>query len=395
MKLSKNQLLFILTICLPHLLFSQETEKVENEKPVFKVGGALRFNYNYSNWKEGHEKRGGDFGYDMLAIKPTASYKGIGLNAELRFYSTAFGGMMLKQGWFDYHFSEKNQIQLGLTQVPFGITTYNSHNWFFSINYYVGLEDDHDMGIKYMHSDEKWEYNIAFFKNAEEMVFGSNSDASMSRYSYDAGSMDENGDGTLQYRNKEVNQFNGSILRKFGNGDLKGKLGASGMYGGLYNLDTESTGSHYAAALHFEMDYKKWNLKLQALHYKWDPKAPDGERTDVIAMVAYGAPYLVAAEASSYTIGASFNQPVEWGPVSSLTFYNDFGFMDKTEESFYDSYQNVTGCMVTAGLMYTYIDAAYGKNQSWLGPDYNTSMAYGVENADWHLRFNINFGFYF
>jgi hypothetical protein len=35
---------------------------------------------------------------------------------------------MLKQGWLAYDFDSK--IQVGLTQVPFGITTYNSHNWF-------------------------------------------------------------------------------------------------------------------------------------------------------------------------------------------------------------------------------------------------------------------------
>jgi hypothetical protein len=37
---------------------------------------------------------------------------------------------MLKQGWLAYDFDSKNEIQVGLTQVPFGITTYNSHNWF-------------------------------------------------------------------------------------------------------------------------------------------------------------------------------------------------------------------------------------------------------------------------
>jgi hypothetical protein len=42
--------------------------------------------------------------------------------------SEGFGGGMLKQGWLAY--DSKNEIQVGLTQVPFGITTYNSHNWF-------------------------------------------------------------------------------------------------------------------------------------------------------------------------------------------------------------------------------------------------------------------------
>lgn len=377
------------------LLFFSTQLIIAQEKPEVNIGGALRFNYNNSTWKEGHQKRGGDFGYDMFALKPTASYKNLGLNAELRIYSNAFGGIFLKQGWFDYDFSDKNQIQLGLTQVPFGITTYNSHNWFFSINYYVGLEDDHDMGIKYTHEDDQWEYAFAFFKNAEELSFGSNSDLATNRYAYDVSSMDENGNDTLQYRNKEVNQLNLKILRKLGQNNLKHEVGISGLFGGLYNLDTENTGTHYAFGAHYEMNYKKWNLKAQFSHYKKSPKAPGNERTDVFAMAAYGAAYLVASEASTYTLGVSFTQPVTWGPVSSLEFYNDFGMVDKTVESFYDSYQNVTGCLVTAGLMFIYVDAAVGKNHTWLGPNATTALAYGDENADWHMRFNINFGFYY
>ncbi|ANQ48045.1 hypothetical protein MY04_0663 [Flammeovirga sp. MY04] len=376
-------------------LFLLSTPLFSQDKPEFHFGGALRFNYNYSTWKEGHQQRGGDFGYDMFSLQPTLKYKGIGLKTDIRIYSEAFGGYFMKFGWFDYNFTDENQIQLGLTQVPFGITTFNSHNWFFSLNYYLGLEDDHDMGGKFTHSGEGWEYSIAFFKNAEELSFGSYSDASNSRYSYDVGSIDENGDGTLQYRNKETNQFNVNLLKKLKTGEMAHKLGISGMFGGLYNLDTEKMGKHYAAALHYEFDIKKWNLKAQASYYKKDAHAPDGERKDVVALTAYGAPYLVAAEAMTYTLGVSFTQPVEWGPVSSLMFYNDFGYMDKTEESFYDSYQNVTGCMITAGPMYIYVDGALGKNQPWLGPNYNTALAYGDEDADWHLRFNINFGLYF
>ncbi|PWJ42463.1 hypothetical protein [Sediminitomix flava] len=367
----------------------------DKDVPEFHFGGALRFNYNYSSWKDGHKKRGGDFGYDVLSLRPQASYKGIGVNADVRLYTDGFGGIILKQGWFDYDFTAQDQIQLGLTQVPFGITHYNSNSFFFSLNYYIGLEDDHDMGIKYQHKDDKWSYAIAFFKNAEELTFGSNSDASNSRYSYDVGSIDENGDGELQYRNKEVNQLNIHLNRQIKEGELIHNMGVSGEFGGLYNLDTEGMGSHFATAIHYETSYRKWKLKTQVSYYKNSPNTPEGERTDVVAMTAFGAPYLVAAEATTYTVGLSFTQAVDWGPISCLMFYNDFGYMDKAEDSFYDSYQNVTGCLVFAGPIYTYIDAALGKNQPWLGPDYNTALAYGSEGAEWHLRFNINFGYYF
>jgi hypothetical protein len=129
---------------------------MSQDKPELKIGGALRFNYNLSSWKEGQKTRGGDFGYDMFRISAKAAYKEIFLNAEYRLYSEDFGGGFMKQGWIGYNFNEQNQIHIGLTQVPFGIQQYNSHNWFFNLSYYVGMEDDHDMGVKYLHIEEKF-----------------------------------------------------------------------------------------------------------------------------------------------------------------------------------------------------------------------------------------------
>jgi len=360
------------------------------DKPELKIGGALRYNYNLSSWKDGQKERGGDFGFDVFRINAKAKYKGIKLNAEYRLYSEGFGGGMLKQGWLGYDFSPENNLQIGLTQVPFGITQYNSHNWFFSINYYVGLEDDHDMGIKYTHNSEKWEYALAFFKNAEEMRFGSDSDISDSRYSYDVGS---SSDGTN--RNKEVNQFNAKIIRKFSNGSVNHKIGASAQYGGIYNIDTKNTGNQYSIAAHYELTAGKFDLKAQISKYKYNTENPTDQDNDVIAMTAYGYPYMVASEATTYTFGAAYSVPVEWGPISNLQFYNDFGLIAKSVDSFEDSLMNVTGVLVSAGNVYTYIDFAAGKNQPWLGSEWTDALAKGTAGIDWEMRFNINIGYYF
>ena len=353
------------------------------EDPEVSVGGALRFNYNLSSWKPEQKNRGGDFGYDMFRINANAAYKGIYLNAEYRFYSEAFGGGMLKQGWFGYRFSEKDELQLGLTQVPFGIQQYNSNNWFFNLSYYVGLEDDHDMGIKYIHLGENTEYHLAFFKNAEELRFGNDTEISPSRYSYDVAG-----------RNKEINQFNGKFVYKFG-GDVLQRIGVSGQYGSLYNLDSEEKGDHYALALHYEATYHNWNLKAEAMNIAHNPANTSGNSREVILMAAYGAPYEVAADFNMYTLTLARNVPVDWGPVSALQFYNDFGYMQKQEDNFEDSAMNVTGVLVTAGNIYTYIDYAAGLNHSWLGGNYIDDFSRGTAGAKWEARFNINIGYYF
>nr|WP_245891719.1 hypothetical protein [Flavobacterium faecale] len=353
------------------------------DKPELSIGGALRFNYNLSSWKDGQKKRGGDFGYDVFRINAKGAYKGILMNAEYRLYSEGFGGGMLKQGWLGYNINEQDQIQVGLTQVPFGIQQYNSHNWFFNLAYYVGLEDDHDMGIKYMHSSEKFEYQLAFFKNAEELRFGNNSENSTSRYSYD-----------VTGRNKEVNQFNGKFIYKFGEKSAS-RVGVSVEYGGLYNLDTEEVGNHAAFAAHYELTKGKWNAKAQFIAATNNPENAIGESDDVVTMSAYGAPYEVAADFNMYTLGISRNVPVEYGPITNLQFYNDFGFMQKKTAGFTDSYMNVTGVLISAGNVYTYVDYAAGYNHSWLGGNFVDDFAKGNPDAKWEARFNINIGYYF
>ncbi|MFB6457360.1 hypothetical protein ACE38W_18950 [Chitinophaga sp. Hz27] len=385
---SRYQCLKWITLCtclfllLPMLSKAQDSLNTvkKNEAPTFHLGGAIRFNYNNSSWKKEQVKRGGDFGYDMFRINADAAWKKLSMHAEYRFYSKDFGGGMLKEGYVTYHFNDSTKIDIGLNQVPFGNITYNSHSWFFNLPYYVGKEDDYDMGVKFERITPKWKYELAFFKNAEEINFGDNTPTDPSRYSYDVAG-----------RNKEVNQGN-ARAEYFINKD--NSIGASVMAGGLYNLSTRDMGNHFAAALHANLNYRKWNLKLQSMYYQYNV-ADSAQYKDAVDMAAYGAAYQVAAKAFIHTASLSFTQPVKWGPISSLTFYNDYSYMDKKVTGFEDSQMNVLGCMITAGHIFTYIDWAAGKNHPWLGPVWDDALAAGTPGEKWHSRFNINIGYYF
>jgi hypothetical protein len=348
-----------------------------------KIGGALRMNYNVSSWKPDQVARGGDFGYDLFRINVQAEYNRVFLNVEYRLYSTAFGGGMLKQGWVGYRFkNEKSRIELGLTQVPFGIQQYNSNNWFFNITYYTGLEDDHDMGIKFVHEAERITYHLAFFKNAEELKFSNSASISPNRYSYDVAG-----------RNKEVNQFNAKVDFKLGE-KKNHVLSVFGQYGGLYNVVVKELGNHYGFGAAFETRLNKLRFKFQAVHYTNNPN-DTVQDLRIIEMAAYGALYNVASQGNVFTAGIAYDIDVKWGPISRITLYNDFGLINKSVESFSNSYMNVAGGMVTAGKVYTFIDFAFGKNHSWLGPDWSDAFGAGNVNAEWNLRFNVNIGYYF
>lgn len=371
--------LFSLLIC------SSTLAQAPEEQPTLKIGGALRFNYNLSTWKNDQIKRGGDFGYDMFRINVESAYKGITLNAEYRLYSDVFGGGFLKQGWFGYRFNEFSEIQVGLNQVPFGIQQYNSHNWFFNITYYVGFEDDHDMGVKYIFDNGSWQWQAAYYKSAEELVFG-NIEASPNRYSYD-----------ITGRNKENNQLNLKAIKRLGF-DEQHELGASAQGGLLYNLDTGKNGTRYAGAVHYEYKPSEspWNVKLQAMTYQINPEYLPGENEGVVEMGAYGANYNVATAGDIYTANISYHIPVETRVLQGVTLYNNYGYYNKKISGYENSHMNVLGALFTAGQMYIYTDAAFGYNHSWLGPEWSDSFSSGTAgDTNWHMRFNINMGYYF
>lgn len=353
------------------------------ETPQVKFGGALRFNYNYSDWKPENRQRGGDFGYDMFRINADAAYKQLRLHAEYRLYPTSSGGGMLKSGWVGYQPSAHHQWQIGLTDVPFGLLPYTSNSYFFNLNYYIGLEDDADMGLKYTFDNQQWRADVAFFKNSDLLSFGEQTEIDPSRYSYDVAG-----------RNKETNQLNARLAYRFGN-HLKSEIGASGMIGQLYNLDTQTSGDRQAYAIHYMGDYQRWNLKLQYSYYRFSPKAADGQADNIVAMAAYGAPYDVAAKADTWSAALSYTLPLKKGIINELKFYNDFSMIHKHETNFSDSYQNVTGVMLTAGGIYTYIDYVVGKNHAWIGDNWNTAFSRGKTENAWNTRFNINLGYYF
>jgi hypothetical protein len=301
------------------------------------------------------------------------------ISAEYRWYSYQD---VIHHGWLGYNFGENWQAQLGVTQVPFGLLPYASHNWWFAVPYYLGFEDDYDLGLKTIWDRDGWNLQLAFFKNEE---YGSAS--RLKRYSFDIVS-------DLQ-DNEETNQFNARIARTLTHGDSSTtELGLSGQWGQIYNSATDDHGDMWAAAAHVNGTYGPLNVMLQALSYDYRPENPDGVDNDTIEMGAFDVSSLVASEGEIYLVGVSYDVPVAWGPISKLTFYNDYSILDKSGVG-PDSQINTTGCLITAGPVYTYIDLILGKNAQFLGGGDNPFGAADDSDDEWNKRFNVNVGYYF
>ncbi len=296
------------------------------------------------------------------------------------------------------HFPTMLYMKLGVTQVPFGITKYASHSWWFQGPYYVGLEDDYDIGIKFdITSVEKLEINLAFFRQAEpegpkfggDVTFGN---AGSGRYSYDI----VPGTGAyVEYNGKvistsaslrELNQFNArfayDIVEVW-------ELGVSAQVGGIYNsvLDKSEIGTAFAG--HVVGNFGNLNLKAEYIKYNYRAKADNGQDLDVLQMGAYGYEYYggenytggVATEANMYVVGLAYTIPVDFGPISSIQPYVDYTMIDKTNKKFYDTQHLIPGFLISAGGVYTYVDYAMGKNQPWLTDSFGKGLGSGVRRS--------------
>ena len=357
----------------------EEVAKEEKSEYDIKIGGALRVNYAYMSFSEPSEAKKGDMAFDIFRLDVDGSYNDFLISAQYRWYSYQD---VIHHGWVGYNFNEKWQGRLGVVQAPFGILPYASHNWWFGVPYYVGLEDDYDMGLKLIRKDGPWDLQLAFFKNDE---WG---DASkLERYSYDIVN-------SLDQSNEETNQFNARLAYTFEHGDFgKTEIGLSGQWGQLYNNDTDDEGDHWAAAAHLNGFYGPFNLMLEAAYYEYDPENPAGIDDKTVVMGAFADSFHVAAEGALYVAGLSYDLAVDWGPVTKMTFYDDYSILVKDEDDFEDSQINTLGFLISADPVYTYVDLIMGKNMLYLdGP--RDSLAAG-ESTGWHTRFNINVGYYF
>lgn len=360
-------------------------ERLANEdkvkESVIKVGGAVRFQYGVKDYDADDKDRGGDFDFDVFRLDFNGTTGDIIFSAQYRWYQYMD---TLHHAYLGYQFNDNWQGQVGIMQVPFGNLTWNSNSFFFSTNFYVGLEDDYDAGLKFMGRYGKHDIQVAYFKTDEMGGIDGYVSDKTSRYSYDIVGTRKSGEGIYDAPSSALADDSTLNLR-YSYHFKHAEVGVSLLSGGIEGK-TGNVGDHNAYAFHVKGSYDNLGVMFQYTDYEYD--LDDG--SDLVAVGAYAFHDSIPASATIYNLNLSYSMDVDMGPITNLKFYNDYNLMtDKSGGLKEDTVMNVLGMQVTSGNLYTLIDLASGKNQPFIG-----GTLAGESNKT-NTRLNINFGFYF
>lgn len=360
---------------------AKEDAAEEKAASSIKVGGAVRFQYSYEDYDNDNSGRGGDADFDVFWLNVDGTINDITLSAQYRFYQYM---NVIHHADLAYQFTEHWQGKIGITKVPFGNLPWNSNNFFFSTNYYLGLEDDYDAGIVFNGDYGNHEINLAYFKNDEMGGIDGYVSGRTDRYSYDIVGTRAGGEGLFDTPTEalaEDSQFNLRYVYNYNGAEV----GVSALYGDIEG-ESGGAGDHNAYAFHVKSQIDNVGIMFQYTNYEYNLD----EGSDLIAVGAWAFYDTIPTSAEIYNLNLSYSWDVDLGPVSNLKFYNDFNLMTNKSGDFNnDTVMNVTGVQATAGNLYVVLDFIQAQNQPFIGG----SLA--GDSDDTNSRVNMNFGFYF
>jgi hypothetical protein len=363
----------------------------------FHIGGALRFNVVTEFYDGDYETLDTYITSDTWRFNVNGNKKGIDLSFEYRFYPT-YGTHFIHHGYFGFNIFDSLYASLGVSQVPFGVNGFASHSWWFQGPYYVGLEDDYDIGVKLDYTQiPNTEISFAYYRESEpegpefggDVSFGQ---AGPGRYSYDITSSNERLLSDTSISIRELNHFHLRTAYAFGNAVT---LGVSGQIGQVYNKALNTSEISLAYAGHLNANVGNWNFIGEYIYYNYNVKDDLGNELNLVPLGAYGLTYHVATECFLYVAGVSYTFNINAGPLEYIRAYTDYTLFDKVHSGYHQSHHLVPGFMAKIGNIVAYFDLAIGKNHPWLTNDFGSGLDQGEADAHWNKRLNINIGYYY
>ena len=374
----------------------------ESASPL-TIGGAVRFNYVHKSWQD--EYRSGFFGLDTARVDVNYDDGKLIGSGQYRYnnYPDGQGGYwqhFLRHAWVGMRFDDRSEVHVGLDQLRFGLHPLASNNFYESIAFYTGLEDNYSLGVTYLSRPGPVEWQLGFYpRDGGSYGGGDNTAGKSNRYSYDiVPDDDEQGYGTGQ-TDSERNTVVGRMAWHVGAASNH-EFGVSGLTGEIDNGRGADTRRN-AAAVHYRGSYGRFGVMLQATRYRYrtahGPEQTYGglDPNSFFMVGGFGYPYPVASRGDIHVANISYDLPGRLGPFTDFKIYNDYSVLRKRNSAYRDSVQNVTGMSFSSGKWSFYADLMLGKHHPYLSPDLGGLASTSTEHQGFTRRINLQAGYYF
>ncbi|MFJ4443422.1 hypothetical protein ACIPZ8_15185 [Pseudomonas sp. NPDC089422] len=357
------------------------------------VGGAIRGRLDIDPDRDISK-----FDFDTLILRADYnSEQWIG-SAQYRLYGNAYpyrytddiGDIaFFEHAWIGYKFSPAHQLQVGQTDIPFGLGGYFGNTFFETLGNVIGLEDTQDLGIKYVGKFDLWDFSAAYYPVSAQQGRGTSRGGRT--YGTSVASAD---DYVAQGSdNEERDILVGRLARHYSAGEWQGEVGLSLLSSTLHNNDTNRDGQRLAAALHLKSQHGPLGFQTMAARQQMTPKNPEADT--LVSFGGFDATFNVAAKGNLYVADVSYELAPHFGWLSKVKIYGNYSLFDKDQKHFKDSQRAILGTSFNLGPVWVAMEWLHGRNDPYIGgSDFTQSLAAGGSNR-WENQIYGNIGYYF
>ncbi|MCH4245156.1 hypothetical protein [Acinetobacter gerneri] len=297
----------------------------------------------------------------------------------------------LTDAWFGYKIDQNSKIIAGLNPVPFGLGRFWGNTFYLGIANAAGLEDVHDLGIKYDFNNGTNEFQLAYYPTDGGNFYGHSKDSK--RFSVNLVNADDYVKDGTNTREKNAIVVRGAHTFKNINNDEKisSQLGASAWYSQVENKRSEQTGSRQVYAIFANNTYHQWNVQALAGYQNIDNA--DHQFPNQITLGGFDGSFNSATKGQIYSAEVSYSFPNKVGPFTGVRPYLNYSTYIKDEDGFKNSTRFIPGLAFSYEKLTVQAELLIGKHDPYVGD--SEGLAAGGTNGDWFKRAYVSLAYYF
>lgn len=356
----------------------------DNDKGAFSISGALRANYQDTDYGQSTADQKIKFDAAILRL----GYESPDWFGKVEYrcyqYDIFCDFSTLVYAYAGYHLNSTDHITVGVQPIPFGPGRFWDSSFYAGINNTMGLQDVSNLGANYhFELPSQTKVDLAYFAADGGNYHGESRDSA--RYSANMVKTSGSFETDLEERNMWLARID-QDLNFLSTDDLKISMGASYWYSEIENKNASTEGSRNAWALFNRVNYKNLNIVITVGRQSINNKDTLNPQSSTFG--SFDAEYNIANEGYFYTIDTSYVFKNVWDTLN-ITPYMVFSGYDKKENSFDDSQRNIVGMVCDYKNISLYTEYVLSKNDSFVGGT-KDSLAIG-DDSKWNKLFNMMF----